>query len=56
MILSKCKYTPLLKRIDASHGLGIFVLMDLVHSHASSNVNDGINKWDGSDYHYFHAG
>ena len=30
--------------------------MDLVHSHASNNVNDGLNDWDGSDYHYFHAG
>ena len=36
--------------IDTAHGLGIFVLMDLVHSHASSNVNDGINNWDGTDY------
>jgi 1,4-alpha-glucan branching enzyme len=43
-------------RIDTAHGLGIFVLMDLVHSHASSNVNDGINNWDGTEYHYFHAG
>lgn len=30
--------------------------MDLVHSHASSNVDDGIGDWDGSGYHYFHAG
>jgi 1,4-alpha-glucan branching enzyme len=30
--------------------------MDLVHSHASSNVNDGINNWDGTEFHYFHAG
>jgi 1,4-alpha-glucan branching enzyme len=36
--------------IDRAHGMGIFVLMDLVHSHASLNVVDGINNWDGTDY------
>jgi 1,4-alpha-glucan branching enzyme len=42
--------------IDTAHGYGIHVLMDLVHSHASNNVMDGINMWDGTDYHYFHGG
>ena len=42
--------------IDTAHGMGLFVLMDLVHSHASLNVIDGINNWDGTDYQYFHAG
>ncbi|CAD8120775.1 unnamed protein product [Paramecium sonneborni] len=42
--------------IDTAHGYGIHVLMDLVHSHASSNVQDGINEWDGTDYQYFHGG
>ncbi len=41
--------------IDKAHSLGIAVLMDLVHSHASKNVVDGINGWDGSDHHLFHA-
>lgn len=27
-----------------------------MHSHASPNVGDGLNDWDGTDYHYFHAG
>jgi 1,4-alpha-glucan branching enzyme len=27
--------------IDAAHGLGIVVLLDVVHAHASKNVLDG---------------
>eukprot|EP00768_Dysnectes_brevis_P006325 gnl/Dysnectes_brevis/4933_a6865_522.p1 GENE.gnl/Dysnectes_brevis/4933_a6865_522~~gnl/Dysnectes_brevis/4933_a6865_522.p1 ORF type:complete len:693 (-),score=281.40 gnl/Dysnectes_brevis/4933_a6865_522:772-2850(-) len=36
--------------VDTAHGLGITVLMDLVHSHASKNEEDGIARWDGSDH------
>ena len=32
------------------------VLMDIVHSHASKNTNDGINMFDGTDGMYFHGG
>jgi 1,4-alpha-glucan branching enzyme len=33
-----------LKRlIDIAHANGLYVLLDLIHSHASTNVNDGIN-------------
>jgi 1,4-alpha-glucan branching enzyme len=42
--------------IDRAHGMGIMVIMDLVHSHASNNTMDGIYKLDGTDYMYFHAG
>ena len=28
--------------------------MDIIHSHASSNVNDRFNYWDGIDHLYFH--
>ena len=42
--------------IDTAHSYGITVLMDIVHSHASSNSLDGINQFDGSNGQYFHDG
>lgn len=42
--------------IDTAHGLGITVLLDMVHSHTSKNVLDGLNEFDGTDYQYFHSG
>jgi len=42
--------------VDAAHGLGITVLLDVVHSHASSNVEDGLNMFDGTDACFFHSG
>ena len=42
--------------IDAAHGQGLLVLLDLVHSHAVKNVNEGLNQFDGTDHQYFHAG
>ncbi|CCH46290.1 1,4-alpha-glucan branching enzyme [Wickerhamomyces ciferrii] len=42
--------------IDTAHGLGIVVLLDVVHSHASKNVDDGLNNFDGTEYQYFHSG
>ncbi|CAE6434295.1 unnamed protein product [Rhizoctonia solani] len=42
--------------IDTAHGLGITVLLDVVHSHACKNVLDGINQFDGTDHLYFHGG
>jgi len=30
--------------------MGIAVVCDLVHAHASKNVDDGINMFDGTDY------
>ncbi|RQM04752.1 hypothetical protein DH86_00004049 [Scytalidium sp. 3C] len=42
--------------IDTAHSMGIVVLLDVVHSHASKNVLDGLNQFDGSDACYFHAG
>ena len=42
--------------IDTAHGQGLLVLLDLVHSHAVKNINEGLNLFDGTDYQYFHAG
>ncbi|VEU22752.1 DEKNAAC103812 [Brettanomyces naardenensis] len=42
--------------IDTAHGMGLRVLLDVVHSHASKNVEDGLNMFDGTDYCYFHSG
>ncbi|KAK7085626.1 1,4-alpha-glucan branching enzyme, partial [Halocaridina rubra] len=42
--------------VDAAHALGLYVLLDVVHSHASKNTLDGLNEFDGSDSCYFHGG
>ncbi|KAJ4775431.1 hypothetical protein LUZ62_059688 [Rhynchospora pubera] len=45
--------------IDKAHGLGLRVLMDVVHSHASNNVTDGLNGFDvgqSAQESYFHTG
>jgi 1,4-alpha-glucan branching enzyme len=56
-VSSRCGTPDELKSlIDRAHELGICVLMDIVHSHASNNVLDGLNMFDGTDSHYFHPG
>ena len=42
--------------INTAHEMGIAVLLDVVHSHASKNTREGLNEFDGTDYQYFHAG
>jgi len=42
--------------IDTAHAKGLIVLLDVVHSHAVKNTNEGLNHFDGTDYQYFHAG
>jgi len=42
--------------IDDAHGLGIAVVMDLVHSHAVKNEVEGLGRFDGTPYQYFHGG
>ena len=36
--------------------MGIAVILDIVHSHAVKNENEGLAKFDGTDYQYFHKG
>lgn len=42
--------------IDVAHQHGLFVLLDVVHSHASKNVQDGLNQFDGTNSCFFHDG
>ena len=42
--------------IDTAHGMGLCVIMDLVHSHAVKNERDGLSLFDGTPYQYFHSG
>ncbi|KII94957.1 glycoside hydrolase family 13 protein [Plicaturopsis crispa FD-325 SS-3] len=42
--------------IDTAHGMGLTVLLDMIHSHACKNVLDGLNEFDGTDHLYFHEG
>ncbi len=42
--------------IDSAHGMGLTVLMDLVHSHAVNNEVEGLSRFDGTEHQYFHAG
>lgn len=42
--------------IDDAHHLGIAVIMDIVHSHAVKNEVEGLGRFDGTPYQYFHGG
>ena len=42
--------------VDTAHGLGLTVIMDLVHSHSVRNERDGLSRFDGTEYQDFHAG
>ena len=42
--------------IDTAHEAGLAVIMDLIHSHAVSNEVEGLSRFDGTLYQYFHAG
>ncbi len=44
------------KLINAAHKMGIAVLLDVVHSHAVNNTNEGLNEFDGTVYQFFHEG
>lgn len=42
--------------VDVAHSKGLYVMLDVVHSHASKNVLDGLNQFDSTDAGYFHSG
>jgi 1,4-alpha-glucan branching enzyme len=42
--------------IDEAHEKGISVIMDIVHSHAVKNEVEGLGRFDGTPYQYFHGG
>ena len=42
--------------IDSAHGMGIAVLLDVVHSHAVKNPEEGLFEFDTTPYQYFHDG
>lgn len=42
--------------VDKAHGMGIAVVMDIVHSHSVKNENEGLCRLDGREDLYFYAG
>ena len=42
--------------IDECHKYGLSVIIDLVHSHSVKNEIEGLSRFDGTPYQYFHAG
>lgn len=44
------------KLVDTAHGMGLAVIIDIVHSHAVKNEAEGLSRYDGSYEQFFHAG
>jgi len=42
--------------VNKAHDMGLFVLLDVVHSHACPNTAEGLNLQDGTDNQYFLEG
>ena len=42
--------------VDTAHSMGLMVIMDIVHSHAVKNENEGLGLFDGTPHQYFHEG
>ena len=42
--------------INTAHKMGVFVLLDIIHSHAAINAVEGLAEFDGTTYQYFHEG
>ncbi|MBM4148521.1 MAG: 1,4-alpha-glucan-branching enzyme [Lentisphaerae bacterium] len=41
--------------VDDAHGMGLRVIIDLIHSHAAPNAVEGLALFDGTRHQYFHA-
>ncbi|HCY85914.1 MAG TPA: 1,4-alpha-glucan-branching enzyme, partial [Desulfobacteraceae bacterium] len=41
--------------IDMAHGMDIRVLVDIVHSHSVKNEVEGLSRFDGTDFQFFHG-
>ena len=50
------KAEDLKELINQAHKMGIAVLLDVVHSHAVKNTNEGLNEFDGTVHQFFHEG
>ncbi len=44
------------KLVNTAHSMGLNVIIDLVHSHAVKNELEGLSRFDGTSYQYFHDG
>lgn len=42
--------------VDAAHARGLAVIIDLIHSHSARNEVEGLSRFDGTLYQYFHDG
>lgn len=42
--------------VDTAHETGLRIVMDIVHSHAVANEVEGLSRFDGTLYQYFHDG
>ena len=42
--------------VDQAHGMGMAVIMDIVHSHSVDNEAEGLSRFDGREDLYFYSG